>query len=296
MLKKDNKFELTTTIGRLKDITVDQLKCYEAIYIGDPFCELGRDNLLEDGSSLKKAIKAIKSFGKKVYLNTYVDPRPAMFDSVKHSVETALEFGADAIGVSNLGVLRMVSKSFPKAGIHLSNYVRLFNLRSAIFVSQFNVKRIVPYPELSLSEIDRIKANTSIPMELPVHGKIPLGHTELCILMPEQTKTKKKGCVALCYKGYMLRSGGSAMKAAGRVAFSHKDICMLNYLGMLLNKGYRHFRIESIFESGSYRRQIGEIYRQHIEFLLKNNDKFLRINPEGICNGFYFEKPGMEYV
>ena len=288
-------FELTTTIGRLGDIDVEQLRPYDSVYIGDPFCELGINNLLTDKDALLEGIKILKDSSKKIYLSTYVDPRIGTFAGLEHLIEIALKAGVDAVEVSNLGVLRLIYNHFPGVDIYASNYIRLFNVSSVKALSTFNVKRIVPYPELSLAEIEEMKENSSVDIELQVHGKIPLGHTELCILIPQQTKIKNK-CAGLCYEGFILRSGETAMKAAGRVGFGHKDLCMLNYMGVLLERGFRHFRIESRFENGQYRFNVGQIYRLHIESLLANREKLLQINVEGVCNGFYFERPGMEYV
>ena len=287
--------ELTTNVGRLRDINPDHLRPYDAVYIGDPFCELGVDNIIENEDDLLKAVEILKECGKKVYLSTYVEPWTEKLSHISRMIEVGLDAGIEAVEISDLGVLRLISTEFKDINVHVSNYVNLFNSQSAKYLSRYNVKRILPYPELSLQEIDKIKEGGSVSIEIQIHGKIPLGYTELCTIRPENSKSKTK-CPGTCYDVFMLRSDGLGMRAGGRVPFGHKDLCMINYLGELLNKGYRYFRIEALFESGKYRQSVGQIYRDHIDSMLESTGKFLEINPDGICNGFYFDKPGMEYL
>jgi len=285
--------ELTTTLGRKNDIKKENIKPYDAVYIGDPFCELVRGNILEDEKVLRESVKTIKNLGKKVYLSTYVEPWSDKIQEIQKMVEIALKEGIDAVEVADLGVLRMVYRNFPKLDIHVSNFVNLFNKKSAEFLSGFNVKRIMPYPELSLKEIDAIKENIAV--EIQVHGKIPLGYTELCIVRPKTSK-KKTLCSGPCYNGSMLKRGEFAMMACGRVAFGSKDLCMLDYMNFLMDKGYQFFRVESRFERGSYRRTVGELYRRKIEMIKSGKSEPSMIDTNLVCNGVYFEKPSMQYV
>jgi putative protease len=207
-----------------------------------------------------------------------------------------VEAGIDGVEVADLGALRVIHGAFPDLSVTISNYVNLFNSSSAAVLQKFNARRIVPYVELALDEIDEIRTGAPIDIEIPVHGKIPLGYTEICVNRPEQHKTGKK-CPATCYDGQILRSqNGLGMAAFGRATYSHKDLCMIDHLGSLVEKGYRHFRIEGRFESGDYRRRIGTVYRNHLETLMTAKAEFRNLNADGLCNGFYFSRPGMDYV
>lgn len=290
-----NNFELITNIGRLKDINEKQLSPYDAIYIGDPFCSLGVDNLLENKDDLRQAIGLLKRMEKRVYLSTYVEPWTDKVKYLMKIIEIGLNEGIDAVGVADLGVLRLTVKTFKGINIHIANFVNCFNSKSVRFLSHFNVKRIAPYPELSLGEIDEIRENSDVDIELQVHGKIPLGYTETCIIDSIKASRKTK-CSGMCYDNYIMRAGEMTMKAAGRVPFGLKDLCMLGHLNLLLAKNYRYFRVESLFETGEYRKNIGQVYRETIEFLAKANKKIPSLNLNGVCNGFYFERPGIQYV
>lgn len=290
------EIEMTATIGRLRDLEDEALAPYDAVYLGDPFCECGADNLLEREADLHEAIRRLKDCGKSVYLSTYVEPWSDTTARLRRTIERSVRWGIDAVEISDLGVLRIVAATWPALAIHISQFIKLFNPQSVGTIAQGRVQRIMPNPELSLDEIDTLREGSSIPLELQVHGKIPLGYTERCVLRSDPPGSAT-ACSGMCYEPYRLEhASGLAMRPAGRVTLAQKDLCMLPHLGTLLRKGYRYFRVETRFESSAYRKAVGLIYREHLTRLLDDEATLSAMNPYGLCNGFYFEQPGMTYV
>jgi putative protease len=167
----------------------------------------------------------------------------------------------------------------------------------------FGAVRFTPNYELSLDEIREIVTTCRAPMELLVHGKMPLGVSDYCFLLEYEEKWGIK-CPDLCQKDLFLRQGDWAMKSVGKGILSGKDVCMLEHLPRLLTDGHRHFRIETLSESPAYRREVAGVYREALgraadaPFELDTGWwNVVRAHARiGLCNGFYFGKSGMDYA
>lgn len=290
----EHGFELTTSVGRLKDVSVAKLSPYDAVYIGDPYCPLGRDNILEKAGAVAEATAKLKDAGKKVYLATYVEPWTKDIARVHDLLGSAVEAGIDAVEVADLGVLRVVSKEFSSLPVHIGAFVNLFNSASAQVLKGFGATRLTPYPELTLPEIGEV-ASSGLELQIPVHGRVPLGYTEMCINRPAECAAGKP-CGGTCYTGQKLRLDERYMTATGRITQGDRDLCMISHLGALVNAGYRHFRVEAMFERNDYRLSVGRIYRQQLQALVEAESRLKALNPAGLCNGFYFARPGEAYV
>jgi putative protease len=167
----------------------------------------------------------------------------------------------------------------------------------------FGAVRFTPNYELSLEEIRQIAAECGAPMEILVHGKMPLGISGYCFLLEYEEKWGGR-CPDLCQRELFLKQGDWAMKSLGKGILSGKDVCMLEHLPALLADGYRHFRIETVSESPAYRREVAAVYRAALERAAGGESavdegwwETLRRHARiGLCNGFYFGKSGMDYA
>jgi putative protease len=215
---------------------------------------------------------------------------------------TAVEAGIDAVEVHNLGVLKIVHEIHPGLPIHIGGFANVYTDAGADVLKRFGAVRITPNYELSLEEIDRIHRQVALPMELLVHGKMPLGISDHCFLLEYEESWGMK-CPDLCQQDLFLKQGDWAMKSVGKGVLSGKDVCMLEHLPSLFEGGHACFRIEAVSESPGYRLEVGRVYREALERAFVGMDgteerwwdtlrRHARI---GLCNGFYFGGSGMEY-
>jgi len=157
------------------------------------------------------------------------------------------------------------------------------------------VTRILPSFELSLQEINEIKNNSKIEIELQIFGKIPLGYAEGCILTKKYITSS--ACPAKCYENYFLNFSEKSMRVGPRSAWSGKDTCLLAELSGLMEKGFRAFRVEAHLENNSYREKAGKVCRNALSEILENGKvdslreklKILdKISEKGLSNGYFY--------
>ena len=296
-------YELNTTIANLRDLRQSDLRDYDAIYLGDIYCRIYEGNFLERPHDLKEGLHILRDQGKRAYVTTYAAPRNDFLPRVRTVVEVAATAGADAVEVHNLGVLQIAHEQFPQLPLHVGGFANVYTAAGINVLQQYGAARVTPNYELSLDEINEVIAESGLPMELLLHGKMPLGVSDYCFLLEYEEKWGVK-CPDLCQKDLFLKQGDWAMKTVGKGVLSGKDVCMLEHLTRLLSEGHRHFRIETVSETPEYRRDIAAVYRAALDRASQGDsaieeswsETLLRHAHIGLCNGFYFGRTGMDYA
>lgn len=296
-------FELNTSIANLRDLRASDLRDYDAVYLGDIYCRLYEANFLERPDDLRQGLRILRDQGKRAYVTSYAAPRNDYLFRVRKTLEVAAAERAEAVEIHNLGILKIVHDEFPGLPVHIGGFANVYTDSGVDVLRGFGAVRITPNYELSLDEIREIVAACQVPMELIVHGKMPLGVSDYCFLLEYEEKWGIK-CPDLCQKDLFLKQGDWAMKSVGKGIMSGKDVCMLEHLPRLLADGHRHFRIETLSESPEYRSQVAAVYRQalaHAADAVFEQDedwwRVVRVHARvGLCNGFYFGKSGMDYA
>ncbi len=121
---------------------------------------------------LPKIVEYLHSHNVKGFLtfNTLIfsDELPAAVDYIR-AIATS---GIDAVIVQDLGLARLIQRMAPTLPIHGSTQMTLTEPRGIEFVRQFGVKRVVLARELSTTDIRKITAGTSMPLEVFIHGAL----------------------------------------------------------------------------------------------------------------------------
>ncbi len=297
-----NGFELNTTIANLKDLRASDLSAYDAVYLGDIYCRLYESNFLEQLGDLKEGLHILREQGKRAFVTTYAAPRNDFLPKVGKMLEASAAAGAEAVEVHNLGILKIAHENFPELPVHVGGFANIYTASGADVLRGFGAVRFTPNYELSLDEINEITATCGAPLELLVHGKMPLGVSDYCFLLDYEEKWGVK-CPDLCQKDLFLKQGDWAMKSLGKGILSGKDVCMLEHLPRLISEGHRFFRIEALSETPDYRRDVAAVYRAALERAIAGESDVeegswatLRRHAHvGLCNGFYFGRSGMDY-
>jgi putative protease len=296
-------FELNTSISNLRELRASDLEPYDAVYLGNIYCRLYETNLLERPADLAEAFRIVRDQGKRGYLTTYAAPRNDFLPRIRKALEVAAAAGAGAVEIHNLGILKIVRDEFPSLPAHIGGFANVYTDAGALVLKEFGAARLTPNYELDLHEIDQIARDSGLPVELLLHGKMPLGISDYCFLLEYEGRWGIP-CPDLCQQDLFLKKDGWAMKSVGKGILSGNDVCMLEHLPRLWTAGHRHFRIETVSETPAYRRDIGAVYRAALggmaagEHALEPHwwDVIHQHARVGLCNGFYFGKSGMDYL
>jgi U32 family peptidase len=296
--------ELSTGIASLAELAASDLRPYDAVYLGSPYCDRYAGNLLEHPGDLGAAVRWLHDLGKTAYLTTYAAPRSRHADPLRRALTAGAAAGVAAAEVHGPGLARLVRDEFPELERHVGGFANVYTAPAAAEYRQaFGVTRIAPPAELPLAEAAALAAASGVPVAVTLHGKVPLGVSETCVLL-ECEAAWGVGCPDLCRRDVFLERGDWVLKSVGTGVLTGRDVCLLAAVPRLVADGRRHFRIETLSESPGYRAAVGAVYRAALGRALAGDatidpawGRTLQAHSRaGFCNGFAFGRSGLEYV
>jgi|Deesub1362B_J571_1020462.scaffolds.fasta_scaffold00304_31 putative protease len=286
--------ELVTNVPTLESMSECSLKHYDAVYLGMPYCWEYEGNLISNHDDLGAAVEMLRAMKKKVYVSTFAAPRNKDLKHVFSLIDKAVELEVDAVESTNYGVIRHITKEYPDVRVHTGGLTNIYTSATAELLYSMGVERVMPAYELPIEDIRKIK-DVGLEVEVVVHGKIPLGISHDCFLKSFADKTGKD-CPYICKEEFWFRSDDLVLKPFGSATLSGKDVCMYEHIEKL--DFVDAMRIEAISERIGYRDVVGEIYRRRINEGYSTEDfgRLKEMAKNGICNGFYFNKAGQDYI
>jgi putative protease len=296
--------ELIVTLASPREREGTDLRPYDAVCLGSPYCRRIRGNFAEEIPLLPGAVSELQAAGKNVYVTSPAAPRGRDLPHVERLIEAAAAAGAQALEVHNMGVLRILREKGNPLPAHMGAFANVYTHLAAQVMRDYGAVRVRPNAEVSLQEMEIVSREAGVEVEVLVHGKIPLGVTDRCSLLAE-TEDKDPNCPAACEEEHWLTSRQLVLKTVGKGVLSGRDMCMLEHLPLLLSAGFNVFKVEGLYESAAYRSEIGRVYREALT--LAESGKPFEVRPEwadvlrkhsreGLCNGYYFGKTGRLYV
>jgi putative protease len=311
------KPELLAPAGNLEKMKIALTYGADAVYIGGMQFSLRAyaDNF--NLAELKEGIGYAHKAGKKVYVTMNVFARNDDFDGMEEYVRSIKQAGADAVIISDPGILELVKETEPDLEIHLSTQANNTNYRSAIFWHKMGVKRIILARELSLEEIRRIRENTpeSLELEAFVHGAMCMSYSGRCTISNYLTgRDANQGeCTQPCrWRYYVMeeKRPGEYMPIVeddrGTYLFNSKDLCMLEHIPELARSGLSSLKIEGRMKSGYYIANVVSSYRKELDrywsdpegylFNRKSMDELKKASHRPFTTGFYFKKPDKDSI
>ncbi|MGE5188883.1 MAG: peptidase U32 family protein [Gemmatimonadota bacterium] len=303
--------ELVLSVSSPQELSGTDLRPYDAVCLGNPYCRRVAGNYADDFAALADAVSALHGAGRKAYVTTPAAPRGGDLPRAEALIDAAARSGADALEVHNMGVLRILRGKGNPLPAHMGAFANVYTHLAAGVMRGYGAVRVRPNAEVSLDEMRTIAGEGEVAVEILVHGKIPLGVNEACFLL-SAPEGEDPNCPAACREEHWLsarrgggRDGGWVLKTVGKGILSGKDMCLIEHLPRLLADGFRVFRIEGLYETAAWRSEIGAVYREALDAAASGGpyavrpswaEAIRRHSRHGVCNGYCFGKTGRLYV
>ena len=227
------------------------------------------DNFEPD--ELKNALELVHSKGKKAYITVNIYAHNSDIDGMEDYFRFLYDIGADAVLVSDLGVLEAAKKGAPELPVHISTQANVTNYAAARFFCNAGAERIVLARELSIEEIALIHQKVpQAELEAFVRGAACISYSGRCLLSDYLTgRSANQGkCAQPCRWGYELVPQGRAdsfpiaQDERGTYILNSKDLCMIDHLGELADAGVTSFKIEGRMKTAYYTAAVTNAYRR----------------------------------
>lgn len=221
-----------------------------------------------DESTLKDTVASLHKRGVRAHitLNTLV------FDSeiaaIERAVRACASAGVDAVIVQDLGVARMVKAIAPTMPIHASTQMTCTDAASVEFAREMGARRVVLARELSLDEIDAIRKETDVELEVFVHGALCVAYSGQCLTSEAigGRSANRGACAQACRLPYELVVDGQ-LTDTGEDAFllSPEDLEASDLVARLAEMGVRSLKIEGRLKGAPYVAATTKLYRAAVD-------------------------------
>jgi putative protease len=201
-----------------------------------------------------------------VTLNTLIFP--AELGSVETLIRRAVEAGADALIVQDLGLCRLIRAVSPDIEIHASTQMSVTSAEGVRLAQELGCSRVILARELSLTEIGRIREESPLPVEVFVHGALCVAYSGQCLTSEALGgRSANRGeCAQACRMPYRIVCDGTEVDlGATQYLLSPQDLAAFDLVPRLIDLGVASLKIEGRLKTPEYVANITSHYRKAID-------------------------------
>jgi len=201
-----------------------------------------------------------------VTLNTLVFT--SELEGIEEIVRRVARAGVDAVLVQDLGLVRLIRTVCPDLAIHASTQMTLTSAETIALVESLGVERVVLARELSLDEIGQIARQTTMPLEVFVHGALCVAYSGQCMTSESLGgRSANRGqCAQACRLPYELICDGEQVDLGDqKYLLSPQDLAAFDLVPELIAAGVCSFKIEGRLKTPEYVANITRHYREAID-------------------------------
>lgn len=214
-----------------------------------------------DVEDLKEALTYAHLRRKKIYLTVNTLLRDEELEQELFPLIAPLyEMGLDACIVQDLGVLSFLHENFPDMDLHASTQMTLLSAEEAELYRDFGVTRFVPARECTIGEIRDMRQQTTLEIEVFVHGALCYCYSGQCLM--SEVIGGRSGNRGMCAQPCRLPF--DSVYGSGHL-FSTKDSCTLLYIPELVEAGVDSFKIEGRMKKKEYSAYLSSLYRYYVD-------------------------------
>ena len=202
----------------------------------------------------------------------YVTFNTLVFDRELPEAQTQLmrlaEAGVDAIIVQDWGAARLARAVCPDLPIHGSTQMSITSAQGAELARRFGASRVVLGRELSLKDIGRIAAATTLELETFVHGALCVSYSGQCFSSEAWGgRSANRGqCAQACRLPYdLLVDGVQRDLGDAKYLLSPGDLYAVHQVPELVRLGISCLKIEGRYKDAEYVALTTAAYRQAVD-------------------------------
>lgn len=183
--------------------------------------------------------------------------------------------GVDALIIQDMGLLEM---DLPPIQLHASTQTDIRNPAKARFLEDAGFSQLVLAREMSIDEIKKVAAATTLSLEYFVHGALCVAYSGQCYISHAHTgRSANRGeCSQACRLPYTLVDDKGKVITENQHLLSMKDNNQSENLLALIEAGVNSFKIEGRLKDLSYVKNITAHYRRLLDEIIAAHPQYVR--------------------
>lgn len=253
---------------------------------------------------LEKVIYEAHLYGVKVYVTVNTLIYEEEVEMFMNYIDELVHMNVDALIIQDIGMLDLVHQTYPELELHASTQMHIHNEKGVELAEKLGCKRVVLARETDIDLIRKIRNNTTLELEIFVHGALCVSYSGQCLMssLIGGRSGNRGTCAGTCRLPYTLvkkEHGKYKTILEDSYLLSMKDLNTLEHIQELLDAGVDSLKIEGRMKRPSYVYQVVSLYRKAVEqyeagkeiCITKEDQKELqKIFHRGSTKGFLFHE------
>ncbi len=241
-------------------------------------------------------------------VSVYVTVNILIFNDEMDWLKSYLDFlyvnDVDAVILQDIGVLEYIRTIYPDWPVHCSTQMSVQTVADIQFLEKLGVQRAVLGREMPLERIRKAKEQTSLQLEVFIHGALCISVSGQCLMssMIGGRSGNRGRCAQPCRQMYILVQGEKKeplSSAEGNHLLSSRDLCTLEDVQKVVKAGAFSLKIEGRMKNPEYVATATRAYRtmldameQGIKVDVSLLEKELTVFNRGFTKGHLFGDSG----
>lgn len=246
----------------------------DAVYIGAPRfgARSAAGNSVEDIAEL---CAFAHLYGVRIYVALNTILREEELPEAERLIHQLYAAGVDALIVQDMGITQL---DLPPIPLHASTQMDNRTPEKVRFLEEVGFTQVVLARELTLEQIRGIAEQTSVPLEVFVHGALCVSYSGQCYLSAALSgRSANRGeCAQYCRLPYRMIDAEGREIVAGKHLLSLKDMNRSDQLEELLDAGVSSLKIEGRLKEVSYVKNVTAYYRQRLDAIFARRTEYRR--------------------
>lgn len=257
--------ELLAPVGSMEHLKVAINAGASAVYLSGK--NYGARKFAENFTldEIHEAIKTAHLYNVKIYVTVNTLIKESEIDEVMNYLEKLYQFGADAVIVQDLGLMKLIREHIPDLNIFASTQTNAENQLKIDYFEKIGIKRVILPRELRKEEIKRIKTNMEL--EIFAHGALCYSYSGQCLLSSfKGGRSGNRGtCAQPCRQKYIINNKEDNY-------LSPKDLSLFSNLKEIAELNISSIKIEGRMRSKEYLAIVISNYRKALNKLKSNKE------------------------
>jgi len=189
-------------------------------------------------------------------------------EEAERTLERLIAAGPDALILQDLGIARLARAISPDIELHASTQTTTTCAEQMPALEELGFSRVILARELTLKDIRRIAAATTMPLEVFVHGALCVAYSGQCLTSEALggRSANRGACAQACRLPYDLIVDGKPFELGERkYLLSPQDLAAYDIVPELIDAGVRSFKIEGRLKTPEYVAATTRAYRKAVD-------------------------------